>query len=96
MYSYERGSNLNVNVCAVTCNAEFDYLFSAGKETDFPTEVNHAGVGVIVGQKHPVAGVHLSNSHGLLHVLLEKEGEGRKINLALQLVKLFFFWFSVG
>lgn len=36
-----------------------------------PTEVNNIGVWVIEGQEHSVAGVHLINSHGLLHVLLK-------------------------
>lgn len=42
------------------------------KENYLPTNVNNVGVWVIEGQKHSVAGVHLINSYGLVHVLLEK------------------------
>lgn len=37
------------------------------------TKVNNVGVWIIEGQENSIAGVHLINSHGLLHVLLESK-----------------------
>lgn len=38
--------------------------------THLPTKVNHIGVGVIEGQEHSIARVHLIDGNGLVHVLL--------------------------
>lgn len=41
--------------------------------TYLPTEENNIGVWIIEWQEHSIAGVHLTNSHCLLHVLLRKK-----------------------
>lgn len=55
-------------------NVWFNY-WMLKKEVHLPTEVNNVGVCVIEGQKHSIAGVHLIDSHWLLHVLLENKNK---------------------
>lgn len=56
-------------------------LTAEGLWTYFSTKVNNVGVWVIEGQEHSIAGVHLINSHGLLHVLLEIKYEDKSERL---------------
>lgn len=41
--------------------------------TDFSTKVDDVGVGIIEGQQNSVTRVHLLNTYGLIHVVLETQ-----------------------
>lgn len=49
---------------------------SSEEAAHLPAQVHYVGVGVVEGQQNAVAGVHLLNAYGFIHVVLERQKTG--------------------